>query len=331
MRVGEGSGGLGALRAAFEALSVPEQHVLWLTQVEGLAPWEAAERLGISTDELGRLAFVARTELRRRLAAGELNDIADAACQATVTHLPVHALGALPDPVRESVGAHLGACGRCATRFRAIADCTVRLRRATMPRPRGLPAAPSRHSAAAASAAGAVSPGRKRGVGWHRVAVGGAAALLGLTGLTAALHLGPREREPLAVSDPFLADLPAPPATVLGEQVERAPDGVIVPTATPTLKLLAAAPEPEPAPAPPAPAPVAATSTTTPLPLPEPLPPADPLQVDVDLAVAELTLGLGEDGCTGLRLLTISLGCTEPAATDVGVSAPALLGLLGSE
>ena len=61
--------------SAFQSLSGRWREVLWLTEVDGLAPRDAAARLGLSPNGASQLAFRARAALRNRFLEVQLEDL----------------------------------------------------------------------------------------------------------------------------------------------------------------------------------------------------------------------------------------------------------------
>ena len=59
---------------AFQSLPGRWREVLWLTEVDGLAPRQAAVQLGLSPNGVSQLAFRARAALRRRFLQVQLGD-----------------------------------------------------------------------------------------------------------------------------------------------------------------------------------------------------------------------------------------------------------------
>jgi RNA polymerase sigma factor (sigma-70 family) len=121
---------------AFEDLPERWRYVLWLTEVEGMAPRDAAEHLGISANNTAQLAHRARNRLRERY----LNAHVDGAtlpstCQFTTERLGAYVGGALSRRDTMKVETHLTDCGECQDRLAVIEEVGSTLRRSMLPIP----------------------------------------------------------------------------------------------------------------------------------------------------------------------------------------------------
>lgn len=319
---------------AFSDLPERWQEVLWLTQIEEVGAREAAARMGMSTNALGQLAFRARAKLRERYVQAHLGAVGEGPCRATVERLGTHALGALPPGEQARVEEHLEGCAACRGRLDELSDLSATLRRALVPLPIGLALARfgARLGLGPADSASSILRRVVNPVGgWQRAGVAAAAAVLFVAGLVALFDsdgAAPGSVPPFTAgrTDQAPADEPVPEPVVLGARVERArrsaapeataaPTGTAVPARAPAHGAGSSTGSPS---APPAP--------------PSPTPPPDPLQVVVKVkqnpAATVVAVGLGEGGCTGVRVASLSLGCTTPSATpDIAVSIPELVPL----
>ena len=123
-------------------LSLPERwrSVLWLTEVEGIPPKEAAEVLGVSANGVAQLAVRARAGLRERYLQAHLADSVPARCRTTVDHLGAYVAGGLAPRDIAKVDQHLAGCTACTRRRDELEDLGGRLRRAVVPIPLALAA-----------------------------------------------------------------------------------------------------------------------------------------------------------------------------------------------
>ncbi|WP_053352150.1 RNA polymerase sigma factor [Leucobacter musarum] len=104
-----------AAARAFASLSERWQSVLWYTEVEGLPPREAAKLIGISPNGVSALAKRAREALQSAWVDEHINrELAEAACQSTLSHLQRYQRGKLTAALSREVEAHLDTCAACA-------------------------------------------------------------------------------------------------------------------------------------------------------------------------------------------------------------------------
>ena len=120
---------------AFRDLPRRWQSVLWLTEVEGVPPREAAQVLGLSANNVSQLATRARARLRERFLQAHVRNHAGPGCQATVDRLGAYLAGTLSPVARRSVDDHLDGCDACRTRLAEVEDLGTALRRAVIPLP----------------------------------------------------------------------------------------------------------------------------------------------------------------------------------------------------
>src|SRR5438105_588479 len=166
--------------AAFRSLPERWRSVLWLTEVEGLPPREAALLLGMSANGVAQLAVRARAGLRERFLQAHLRVDVDESCRFAVDHLGAYVGGGLAPRDVAKVDQHLAACLSCAARKAELEDLGPSLRRVALPLPLGLAglaavrwkgALASAHAARAAdaarvSAAAARAAARRRPSRW---------------------------------------------------------------------------------------------------------------------------------------------------------------------
>lgn len=307
---------------AFADLPERWRSVLWLTEVEGMAPREAAGVLGLSANGCAQLAVRARAGLRERYLQAHVASAGSVACRFTLERLGAYVGGGLAARDVAKVDQHLAACASCREKHDELADVGSTLRRVAVPLPLFLGAAVFRRWHMV-STTHPLPPAQPRFGTVHRALAGSAASLLAL-GIVGAGLKGDAGSIPFPHVPPAAAeDAPAP--RVEGLTIERpraVGDLASVSTPIPSLPdALAASPAPV---APGAPAPAVGDAVTVENPAPAPLaPPADPAPTPVPLAqvdvgagpgVASLSVGLGDGGCTGVALAGQAVGCTNDAA-----------------
>ena len=294
---------------AFSDLPERWRSVLWLTEVEGLAPREVAEMLGLSANGAAQLAVRARAGLRERYLQAHVAAGPKPGCQFTIDHLGAYVGGGLSARDIAKVDQHLAGCGECRARKEELEDVGSTLRRAIIPLPLFLGGAifgRMRHASA--------STGLPSGVGAvHKALAGATAGLLALGLVTVGVREGGSgdDRPPARVA----ADDDR--VEVKGFTVTQPPEAVAFSTPAyvePDLRgLIPAAPlADEPTPAPPAPVatPVAPPAVAAPPPGPvvgdavteEGPPPSEP--------VVAVAAGDGKQG------IAIEVGGAEPLAVS---------------
>lgn len=194
---------------AFGELPERWRSVLWLTEVEGLAPGAAAEHLGTTANNTAQLAHRARTRLRERYLTAHVDRTQlRPECQFATERLAAYAGGGLGKRDTAKVADHLEDCDECTERLALVEELTSTLRRAIIPLPLALVgsagAAKVIASAGVGGAAGAgAAAGSAVSVGgrvlsmpkWaHRAVAAGAAATL--AGSVVALSTGVGEDDP---------------------------------------------------------------------------------------------------------------------------------------
>lgn len=308
--------------AALSRLPERWRTILWLTEVEGMAPRDAAPVMGLSANAASQLAVRARAALREEYLQEHLQGGVSAACEATVPLLGAYVAGGLAARDIAKVDQHLAACDSCKERVAELEEVGDRLRRVIVPFPLAVAGA----GAGLAGSLGLVKTGAGTVVG------------SGLTGGVfdkASVVLRPLQKPLLyasvglfslgimavaivspSSSRPTIANRPAPvagspsPATLdrpqlalpisFGDEISAS--------------AIAAGAEPEfpfasGASAGPSATPVA------PAPAPPPPPPAEPepvanIQTQVGPSdTLSLSVGLGEGSCTGATLLGTTVGC----------------------
>ena len=293
---------------AFSDLPERWRSVLWLTEVEGLAPREVAEMLGLSANGAAQLAVRARAGLRERYLQAHVAAGPNPSCKFTVDHLGAYVGGGLSARDIAKVDQHLAGCAECRARKEELEDVGSTLRRAIIPLPLFLGGAifgRMRHASASTGLTSTV---------WaaHKALAGATAGLLALALVT----VGVRQGDSDGGRPPAQIEAEDDRLEVKGFTVTRAPEAVAFSTPAyvePDLSGLTPFTPPAEDPAP-APAPVAVPDTpaaviTPPAPVvgdavTEENPPAETAPV---VAVAA---GDGEQG------LGIEIGGTEPIAVS---------------
>ena len=334
---------------AFRSLPERWRSVLWLTEVEGIPPKEAAALLGVTPNNAAQLAVRARAGLRERFVQAHLSGNVAAECRYTVERLGAYVTGRLAPRDLAKVDQHLAACDECRERREQLEHVGGVLRRIALPLPLLLgPAALQRwklafassssHSASALGSA-VTSPSR-----WAELATRAQKPLMAVsTGIFAVGVIvaapnvlgSPADRRPTFDTRIPLAQgaepTPEPPgveqptirivnasnaafSTAIDDALTAAPTFDPVP---PTQAVAEPAPDTSPA----APAPAAPTSDPAEEPAPEPEP--EPESAAVIAVGAAAILGpveggiIAGDDCQGGTLAGESMSsgdCTAPEA-----------------
>jgi RNA polymerase sigma factor (sigma-70 family) len=321
--------------AAFRSLPERWRSVLWLTEVEQMAPRDAATLLGLSANGVSQLAVRARAGLRERFLQAHLKGEVDPGCRTTVEHLGAYVAGALAPREVAKVDQHLAGCADCRQRQAELEDLGPALRKAALPIPLVLGAMALSKWKLAAGTVKSIRclPGgvAAKVMNLERplaVATTGLFALgvigLGVTGQPGAGRppqprqlAGPRNVVPPASLDQrsaisldssraFPGDgFVITPVSNVGSG--GAADGGSLTDSSGGLDS--------------APPPVAPTPDSTPPPQPA-SGPAVQANLGLNLGPVSVAASVG-DGCTGVTVATTTAGCTPPAppaSTGVGVS-----------
>ena len=143
-RADKSSGPAGAMLAGADSAMViaalgrlPERWrtILWLTEVEGMAPRDAAPVMGLAPNAASQLAVRARAALREAYLQEHLQGGVSAECKATVPLLGAYVAGGLAARDIAKVDQHLAACESCTQRVAELEDVGDRLRRVIVPFP----------------------------------------------------------------------------------------------------------------------------------------------------------------------------------------------------
>ena len=339
--------------AAFRSLPERWRSVLWLTEVEGMAPSEAAPLLGVSANGAAQLAVRARAGLRQRFLQAHLREEVAPACRFTVEHLGAYVAGGLSPRDIAKVDQHLAGCPACESRQHELDDLGTNLRRAAIPLPlalAGVVRARWRH---------ALSAGRRPAAGGsgqtlrslQRPLATASAGLLGM-GILGAVLISPdagRQRTqnlPAAAGTPSTASLPFVPATsttlrdaavsqalaadapALPDRQPAAPPPLLSAGVTITTPSLSSVTVPKLQPpkldgAVPAAAPQSPPPSLPPATVPSGPPPSSGPAVQVDVQVGgpaapaqvDVNVGVGNGACNSASAAGIHTGddCTTPA------------------
>ncbi|HEX2064620.1 MAG TPA: sigma-70 family RNA polymerase sigma factor [Acidimicrobiales bacterium] len=146
--------------AAFRSLPERWRSVLWLTEVEGITPTEAAPLLGVSPNGVAQLAVRARAGLRERFLQAHLRQAGvEEDCRHTVDRLGAYVAGGLAPREIAKVDQHLAGCQACRRRTKELEDLGSSLRRVVIPLPVALATAGGAKWQFAASSAEAAQAG----------------------------------------------------------------------------------------------------------------------------------------------------------------------------
>jgi RNA polymerase sigma factor (sigma-70 family) len=319
---------------AFDDLPERWRSVLWLTEVEGMAPREAAEVLGLSANGAAQLAVRARAGLRERyLQAHIATGAASNQCRFTLDRLGAYVGGGLSARDLAKVDQHLAGCDDCRARRDELEEVGSTLRRAIVPVPLFLGAAIlGRWQLASAStaAASATGHGAAATTAWGPAtkALAGACAALLTLGIIGVGLRADSDRVRTRVPDSFAA-----PPVVEGFTVTRPPEAAAFSApAIPALDELArsapvgiasvtTAPDPNALPEPqigdaltitPPPQSTPPEPEASPAPSPSPTPVA---QVDANLGGTSglsAAAGIGDGSCTGILVGGTGTECAAP-------------------
>lgn len=119
---------------AFSTLPPQWQRILWLTEVEGLAPREVAPQLRRSPSAVAQLSRRAREGLRSAWLQAHLDGTSTGpGCRQTADVLGGYERGQLSTASAERARGHLLGCGRCSGALRDLQALSARMRGALLP------------------------------------------------------------------------------------------------------------------------------------------------------------------------------------------------------
>lgn len=145
--------------AAFAALPERWRTVLWLTEVEGCTPTDAASALHTSPNAVAQLGVRARAGLRRQFIQAHLHSDAAQGCRSTVKTLGPYVAGSLSAKATARVDNHVANCPTCAGRLAELNELCTSLRRVALPL---IPATLAARAAARSKAVGYVAAAASR-------------------------------------------------------------------------------------------------------------------------------------------------------------------------
>lgn len=120
---------------AFAELPPRWRAVLWLTEVERLAPRDAALLLNVTPNNVSQLAVRARARLRQQYVQLHVRNHAAGDCLEATEHLGGLVAGDLTPTQAKRVRGHLAECPMCRARLAELDDLGLCLRRAAAPLP----------------------------------------------------------------------------------------------------------------------------------------------------------------------------------------------------
>src|SRR5690606_943947 len=116
------------------------QRILWLTEVDGLAPREVAPQLRRSPNAVAQLSRRAREGLRTAWLQAHVDGaLVSPGCQQTAGELGAYERGQLSAARAERTKAHLEDCVRCSVALRDLQALSTRMRGVLLPLVLGSP------------------------------------------------------------------------------------------------------------------------------------------------------------------------------------------------
>lgn len=302
---------------AFRSLPERWRSVLWLTEVEGMAPREAAGILGVSANGVSQLAVRARAGLRERYLQAHVRDSdVAAACRPTIDLLGAYSAGGLAPRDVAKVDQHLAACTACESRVADLEHLSTTLRRAMVPLPIALLAATAAKWKLAAVATGKASALRGSLVQSlptmaRKPLIGSSLVVLGLGIMGAAIVTQSGAPKPPKLDSGSSSSSPARTFVQPVVHAVALPSTSVAPAVAAGTDLMPTTLPPTTA----APATTLAAPTTTVAPKQQPSsPPASsaPLlpQTSVHASVGPVNLQINVGQCTGIEVNSIGVGCT---------------------
>ena len=219
---------------AFRSLPERWRSVLWLVEVEGMAPKDAAELLGVTPNNAAQLAVRARAGLRERFVQAHLSGRVADECRFTVERLGAYVTGRLAPRELAKVDQHLAACADCRERNDELAHVGSTLRHAVLPIPLLLgPASVAKWKLISSVGPAAHAAGTAKAGAWwtefaaraHKPVAAAATGIFAIGVIVAAPHvLGSPERgRPTITANrpPVMQNAQAPNAAVVPQQSFR--------------------------------------------------------------------------------------------------------------
>jgi len=319
---------------AFQSLPDRWRAVLWLTEVEGIPPRDAAAMLGLSANGVAQLAVRARAGLRSRYLQAHLGSgaVGDADCRRTIRHLGAYVAGTLAPRDVARVDQHLAGCAECRERVEELREVGGAMAMFAIPLPAAVALAAAQRwrawlAASSSQSSGAAAWLAPRGR-LARTASGWAAGVvaLGLLSLPDWRGGDPPTDEAGAADRPLTGEVGEPPVdevVVLATTLSADPGATVrrPPRTVPS------EPDPtgdEPPPVSAAPPPVLDPDPTVPPPAqPGPERTEDPVVgvaagAAVDGTGVAVSVGVG-GGCTGATAGPSGAGCATSPPAETGV------------
>lgn len=116
---------------AFADLPARWRAVLWLTEVEGMAPRDVGVLLGLTPNAAAQLAVRARSRLRQRYLQSHVRNHATGDCLDATERLGGLVAGELTTAQANRVRGHLAECAACRSRLSELEDAGLVVRRGT--------------------------------------------------------------------------------------------------------------------------------------------------------------------------------------------------------
>lgn len=122
------------LRSALAELPLTQREVLWLTEVEGLAPRDVAPRLGMSANAVSQMARRGREGLRAAWLQAQVDTRGvHPECRRTVASLGAYEWGRLSSARQTAGERHLDGCADCTARLAELRRLSGRMRGVLLP------------------------------------------------------------------------------------------------------------------------------------------------------------------------------------------------------
>jgi hypothetical protein len=333
-----GAASSGLALDAFRALPERARTALWLVDVEGGTPAQAAPILGVEAGPASAMVARARDALRARLAADAAATAEGRRCARAMAKLPALAGGQLDAADRSRLQAHAERCTTCAEIVAVVAHPRHALRALIGPVPAGLDVAIAERWDAVVS-----EHRRVLLAPWSERTLGAVAAAVFMLGIAGAALVSGRDDTATQLAAPIdasgiggggaaaeeeepIVEAPAPRPAVR-PSVATTPPPADVGSSKPVTAAPAATGDERPsavdaAPTPPAPRPAGdAPAPPPPPPPPDPAPeaasPASQVNVSV-LGSDGVAVGLGD--CTGANVLGTAIGCDPATGAPLDVT-----------
>lgn len=321
---------------AFRALPERSRTALWLVDVEGGTPAQAAPILGVEAGPASAMVARSRDALRARLASDAAATAEGRRCARAMAKLPGLAGGDLDAADRSRLEAHAGRCTTCAEIVAVVAHPRHALRALVGPLPAGLDVAIAERWAAIIA-----EHRRVLLAPWSERTIGAVAAAVFMLGIAGVALVSARDDTSTQLAAPVdasgiggggeapdeeapIADAPARPPAVRPVVVAPPPPAAVGPSKpAPVAPVVTNTDGPRAVAAPPAPPapPTPARDTPPPPPPPPPAPEAvgTGTQVNVNVLGSDgVAVGVGD--CTGVNVLGTAIGCDPATGAPLDVT-----------